>query len=197
MIACNLLGDQELLQLIQRDHEAAFEELYHRYWDKLFYIAHKRLKSNIAAEEIVQDVFLALWQKRKKLVIESVPHYLSAMARYAVYHYLAKEEKLNAYKTYLGKQPEQVQSGETLLDSKLLLDMVKGLACKLPEKCKLVFIYNKIDDQSLAEVAQKLNVSIKTAEAHLTKALRTIRLNMGEQLCWLIQLSPLLYYFFS
>jgi RNA polymerase sigma-70 factor (family 1) len=197
MIACTSLGDQELMLLVQQDHEAAFEELYQRYWDKLFYLAHKRLKSGSAAEEIVQDVFLALWQKRKTLVIESLPHYLSAMTRYAVYHYLAKEEKHTAYKTYLGKQGEEVQSGETLIDSKLLLEMVKELACKLPEKCKLVFIYNKIDDQSLAEVAQKLNVSIKTAEAHLTKALRTIRLNMGEQLCWLIQLLPLLYGFFS
>jgi RNA polymerase sigma-70 factor (ECF subfamily) len=197
MIACHSLEDQELLLLIQQDHEAAFEELYRRYWDKLFYLAHKRLRSAIAAEEIVQEVFLAIWQKRKTLVIESAPHYLSAMTRYAVYHYLAKEKKITAHKIYLSKQPEQVQSGEMLVDNKLLLEMVKELARKLPEKCRLVFIYNKIDDQTLTEVAQKLNVSLKTAEAHLTKALRTIRLNMGEQLCWIIQLLPLLYCFFS
>ena len=193
LIACNTLGDLELLQLIQQDNEAAFEELYNRYWDKLYYMAHKRLKSSAAAEEIVQDIFLTLWQKRKTLAIESVPHYLAAMVRYAVYHALVKEKKITAHKNILSKQPEKVQSGETLVDNKLVLEMVKELACKLPEKCRLVFIYNKIDDQSLPEVAQRLNISVKTVEAHLTKALRTIRINLGEQLCWVIQLLPLLY----
>jgi RNA polymerase sigma-70 factor (ECF subfamily) len=57
--------------------------------------------------------------------------------------------------------------------------MVKKLSNKLPEKCRLVFVYNKIEDESLPEVARKLNISLKTAEAHLTKALRIIRMSLG------------------
>jgi RNA polymerase sigma-70 factor (ECF subfamily) len=71
--------------------------------------------------------------------------------------------------------------------------MVKGLTSKLPEKCRLVFIYNKIDDQSLPEVARRLNISVKTVEAHLTKALRLIRMNMDKQLFWLVLLLSLLF----
>ena len=70
--------------------------------------------------------------------------------------------------------------GELLIDDKQLLEMVKRLTNELPEKCRLVFIYNKIEDQALPEVAEKLNISLKTAEAHLTKALRLIRSKIGD-----------------
>jgi RNA polymerase sigma-70 factor (family 1) len=177
---CELLQDHELLQLLQQDHERAFHELYQRYWDKLFYLAHKRLKSATAAEEIVQDVFLVLWEKRHQLHIESLSAYLAAMTRYAVYRYLAKEKRMAQHQQVLAKAP---QTEDPAIEHRLVLDMIKKLSCKLPEKCRLVFIYNKIDDQSLPEVAKKLRISVKTAESHLTKALRVIRTHIGNFLC--------------
>lgn len=178
MIDCTSLTDGELLQLLQQDNALAFEELYHRYWNKLFYLSHKRLKTAAASEEIVQEVFLTLWQKRKNLIIESLPQYLSAMTRYAVYRYLANEKRITGYKDLFAKQMEILSTEDNAVDSKLLLDMVKKLSNKLPEKCRLVFIYNKIEDEPLSKVANKLNISLKTAEAHLTKALRIIRMSI-------------------
>jgi len=64
--------------------------------------------------------------------------------------------------------------------------MVKKLSGKLPEKCRLVFVHNKLLDQPLSQVAQTLNISSKTAEAHLTKALKLIRRNFGENLSALL-----------
>ena len=179
-IDCASLTDAELLQLLQQDHATAFRELYQRYWDKLYYLAHKRLQSAAAAEEIVQDVFLILWEKRKRLAITSLPAYLAAMTRYAVYRYLAKEKRMAEHQQALGRLAKPGVLDEPAIDSKLILDMVKKLSCKLPEKCRLVFIYNKIDDQSLPEVAKKLQISVKTAESHLTKALRIIRTHIGH-----------------
>ena len=179
-IDCASLTDAELLQLLQQDHAPAFRELYQRYWDKLFYLAHKRLQSAAAAEEIVQDVFLILWEKRNQLAIAALPAYLAAMTRYAVYRYLAKEKRMMEQQQVLGRMTKQGASEEPAIDNRLILDMVKKLSCKLPEKCRLVFIYNKIDDQSLPEVAKRLQISIKTAESHLTKALRVIRTHIGH-----------------
>jgi RNA polymerase sigma-70 factor (family 1) len=186
MTACESLQDHELLQLLQQDHAPAFHELYQRYWDKLFYLAHKRLKSATAAEEIVQDVFLVLWEKRHQLAIESPPAYLAAMTRYAVYRYLAKEKRMSEHQQALGHQAKNREAEEPAIENRLILDMIKKLSCKLPEKCRLVFIYNKIDDQSLPEVAKKLQISVKTAESHLTKALRVIRTHIGNFLCFFL-----------
>jgi RNA polymerase sigma-70 factor (family 1) len=169
------LSEQELLRLLQQNDDLAFQELYNRYWSKLFYVSHKRLKSAMAAEEIVQDVFFTLWRKRNTLQIGNLSHYLGAMTRYAVYRYLAAEKRRAENEGEAGKESPALVPGELLIDNKHLLEMVKQLANELPEKCRMVFIYNKIDDQTLPEVAKRLNISLKTAEAHLTKALRVIR----------------------
>ena len=69
---------------------------------------------------------------------------------------------------------------EINIDNKILLEIILKLSDKLPEKCRLVFQYNKLQDQSLADVAELLNISQKTAEGHLTKALRIIRSNFSD-----------------
>ena len=90
---CISLNDSELLRLLQQDNASAFQELYNRYWNKLYYLAHKRLKSAMAAEEIIQNVFFTLWHKRKTLRIRHLPSYLAAVTRYAVYRYLIAEKR--------------------------------------------------------------------------------------------------------
>jgi len=174
----HLHNDVELTSLLQNGNEEAFTEIYNRYWDKLYYIAHKLLKDTNVAEEIVQEVFLTLWKKKNTLVIQSLPSYLAAMARYSVYHYLANEKKCKVKEDNVALLNVAAIS-EINVDHKILLQIITELSNKLPEKCRLVFQYNKLHDQSLADVAQMLNMSQKTAEGHLTKALRIIRTNLG------------------
>jgi RNA polymerase sigma-19 factor, ECF subfamily len=169
-----------MLREIAQDNEEAFTAIYHHYWNKLYFLAHKHLRSAPAAEEIVQDVFLILWKKRKGLDIHSLPLYLAAMTRYAVYRYLAREKKyqrLNA-----GTVEPVTANDEKAIDDKLLLEIIEKLSNTLPEKCRLVFIHNKLLDQPLQQVAEQLNISTKTAEAHLTKALKAIRSQLGDAL---------------
>nr|WP_255670487.1 sigma-70 family RNA polymerase sigma factor [Mucilaginibacter sp. UR6-11] len=160
-------------------NELAFTEIYNRYWNKLYWQAHRLLKDTEAAEEIVQDVFLMLWKKRMDLNIQSLKGYMAAMTRYAVYRYLSKDKRTKQQENVIGLITAEATS-ETNIDDKLLLEIITELSNKLPEKCRLVFQYNKLQDQSLAVVAEQLNISQKTAEGHLTKALRIIRTNLGN-----------------
>ncbi|MFA4871076.1 MAG: sigma-70 family RNA polymerase sigma factor [Pedobacter sp.] len=175
-------NDSELIAMFKSGVDGVYEEIYDRYWDKLYYIAHRILKSQEATEEVVQDVFVLLWKKRNTLDIRSLPVYLAAMVRYEVYRYLArdKKNKVNemAYQTTL----IDYTSIEADLENKLLLEIVETLSNQLPEKCRLVFQYVKLQDRSLSDVADELNISQKTAEAHLTKALKTIRGNIGNSM---------------
>ena len=182
---CGSLNDSSLLRLLQQNDSTAFQELYNRYWSKLYFLAHKKLKSAVAAEEIVQNVFMTLWRKRKTLKINDLPPYLAAVTRYAVYHYLAAEKRRAQKEEAAGNRGTKVVAGELLIDDKQLLEIVKHEVNELPAKCRLVFIYNKLEDQTLPEVAERLNISVKTAEAHLTKALRLIRKKLKDHALFL------------
>lgn len=181
MLTINLLDDNDLSLLLKKGDERAFTEIYTRYWQKLYFIAHKLLKDSNAAEEIVQDVFLILWKKRESLAIKTLPQYLAAMTRYAVFRFLAKSKLVKEQENNLGKLNADSFS-EIDIDNKILLEIISDLSNQLPAKCRLVFQYNKLQDKSLAEVAEQLNISQKTAEGHLTKALRIIRSNFGDTL---------------
>jgi RNA polymerase sigma-70 factor (ECF subfamily) len=136
-------------------------------------------------------VFLVIWQKRQQLQVDNVPGYLAAIARFATYRYLAGEEKKQVKERAAALAKPAFSATEKLLEDRLMLEIVEKLTNKLPEKCRLVFIYNKLLDQPIEEVAARLSISVKTAEAHLTKALRIIRQHLGPTaLSLLLLLKP-------
>jgi RNA polymerase sigma-70 factor (ECF subfamily) len=115
------------------------------------------------------------------LVIESFPAYVAAMARYAVYVSLARKKRQAEKISEEAIHKQTIPAGLTdLLENKWMLEKISALSSALPEKCRLVFIKNKLLDQSLAQVAEDLDISQKTAEAHLTKALKIIRDKLGD-----------------
>jgi RNA polymerase sigma factor (sigma-70 family) len=183
----NAADDNDLFALVKKDNELAYTELYNRYWQKLYFVSHKYLKSDQDAREIVQEVFFTIWAKRKTLVIEFFPAYVAAMTRYAVYVSLAgkkrQAEKINEETISNQALPSALAD---LLENKWLLEKISNLSAELPEKCRLVFIKNKLLDQSLTQVAADLHISPGTAELHLTKALKIIRGKLGDATSFLL-----------
>lgn len=177
----NLHMDRELLlRMAHHDDQSAFTALYNQYWDRLYLLAYRHLQSSGPAEEIVQEVFFQLWKKRKALHIESLPAYLAAMTRYAVYRHLASLRKKRQQQADYAMKEKPTEDHAEDFDNKLLLEIIEKLSNELPEKCRLVFIQNKLLDYSLERVAAHMEISKKTAEAHLTKALRHIRNALGN-----------------
>lgn len=177
------MDQAEIKSLVFRMQEGcndAFASIYDRYWDKLYYVAFQKLRNQDAAEEIVQEVFLTLWKKKADLRIHCLSSYLAAMVRHAVYRYMARRQESLLRESRFYEESQQVTDPHQTIDDRLTLDKILDLSNQLPEKCRLVFQYNKLDDQPLDAVAKRLNISHKTAEAHLTKALKVIRLSMRD-----------------
>jgi RNA polymerase sigma-70 factor (family 1) len=171
--------DEQLLALMKEDEYAAFDEIYNRYWDKLYFAAHRMVKSAEVAEEITQDTFMLFWTKRGTLEIQSLGPYLAAMLRFEVYRYLAQSKQAQQARQEVSRQHAAFTSMEQEIENRFLLDIITNLTNRLPEKCRLVFQYNKLQDRSLADICEELKISPKTAEAHLTKALKIVRANLS------------------
>jgi RNA polymerase sigma-70 factor (ECF subfamily) len=177
------LSDVELVRALQTGSATAFKIIYERYWKLLLAMAFNRLNDKQASEEAVQDVFLSLWARREEVDIVSLPAYLATAVKFTVLRQLDKERRrqvlLREHYT-----PSLLQWEETGIYGKFLQEYVEGIVETLPDKCQLVFRYSREGGLSIPEIASKMNLSIKTVETHLTKALKTLRLSIKRSDLW-------------
>ena len=169
--------DQQLLDLIRTEDRAAFTELYNRYWDKTFAVAFHRLDDEHEAEEVVQEVFLSIWQRRASIELtHSVATYLSVAVKYKVINHLAKQHRrqLQLNEITIAAAETEDTTNNWLTEKELRRQLDHSIN-QLPEKCRIVFLLSREENKTYAEIAAELNISQKTVEAHMSKALSTLR----------------------
>ncbi|MCE6991114.1 RNA polymerase sigma-70 factor [Dyadobacter sp. CY323] len=172
-------SESELILGLTNGSEKAFEEIYNRYWKRLLGIALSHAQDEVIAEEMVQEVFVSLWERRGKVEIISLSAYLAKAVKFAVFNYKLKERR---QKNLLaaGYNLDYVQLDESRIYARFLEEYLAGVVDSLPEKCQVVFKYSREDGLSAAEISNELGISVKTVEGHLTKALRVIRLSLKD-----------------
>lgn len=168
--------DSELLYLLFRNDKDAFTELYNRYWQKLYAIAYNRLKETHAAEDIVHDVMVGLWASRGKIKIELLENYLATATKYAVLGQLRKKERERQFQNSQYHAQVIELSVEDQLQFKEILEVIKKEVERLPERCRLIFKCSREQGKPVKQIAKELNISPKTVENQLTKAIRQLRL---------------------
>lgn len=172
-------SDEGLLKLLKQQELGAFEEIYLRYWKKLYSAAYKRVQSREVAEELVQDIFTSLWMKRDILSVETLSAYLFSAIKYKVINYLEKEMSRRVYaEVQLGSVVSGVNSTE---EEVLLNELNRALEeeiQKLPPKRQQIFKMSRQDHLSIKQVASTLGISEKTAENQLGKALKVLKVNL-------------------
>lgn len=180
----------QLMTKLQAGDISAFEMLFKTYYQPLCNYAYSFVQDRDEAEEIVQATFLAVWEKRDNLAIHTgVKPYLYAMVRNASLNVL-KHDKIKQQHAALelAVAERSVESvARTVMASELENRIFKALD-KLPEQCRLVFKLSRFEELKYAEIAEQLNISVKTVENQMGKALRIMREQLKDYLPLLLVL---------
>jgi RNA polymerase sigma-70 factor (ECF subfamily) len=174
----SLLSDVELWNAIRCNDESAFTMLFDRYWVRLYKTAFRYLKDHEAAEEVVHDVFLNIWDRRLHLEIESIPNFLLTAVRYQVYN------RLRAVKPPVDLRITDVEifdlldhnKGESHIKDQELQQELNQYLEQLPKRCQEIFYMSRVNQLSNQEIAGRLGISKRTVENQLTVALKHLRI---------------------
>jgi RNA polymerase sigma-70 factor (ECF subfamily) len=174
------LTDEELIGSLKEDQISAFEELYNRYWAKLYSHAYKRIQIEEVAEELVQDFFASLWVNREKVVIHSsFNNYMLRAIRNMVFKYY---QKIYSHKKYQELKKSELSDFDCSTEESITYkDLIRTLDREvelLPEKCRGVFNLSRKEYKSNKEIAIILQISEKTVENHITRALKVLRFSV-------------------
>jgi len=178
-------SDFELLAAIQNSDEAAFEELYNRYWFSLLKHAAKMLPAALYAEEVVQDLFIKIWQTRQSLCIENISKYLHTGVRHgciSLHRVLLNKKKY--WDHYKRSIPRHEDSVETDFISEEKYAELEKMIAKLPLLDQKIVRMKVMDALTLHDISLQLNCSKKTVEYHLDKSLKILK--SGFQQWWLL-----------
>lgn len=173
--------DESLLQRLLQGEEKAFVRIYDRYWYPLCLSCYRRVKDKAVAEELVQQLFLTLWQKREFLKINQLENYLFSSIRNATIDHLNRQIVANKCVEY--KRAHMVAERNTTDEMVNFRDLEealeKGLQA-LSGKSERVYRLYKMDNWSIDEIAAHLNLSKKTVHYHLTRSRKFIRSYLHE-----------------
>lgn len=169
-------NDADLLSLLQTGDEHAFQEIYNRYWHRLYKMAASKVGCQENAKEIVQDVFLVLWQRRGEVQIEELNRYLFTAVKYGALKSIRKEIVRRQYEeSIIEKAPQLSEDTENTLAFEELTDAIAHAMDQLPEKIREIFRLNRMQHKSAREISGLLNIPERTVEYHITQALHLMR----------------------
>lgn len=177
MQALYTLSDTELLTQLRDGNEAALAEIYSRYWNKLFVVAQNRLNDEAEAEEVVQDVLFSLWKRRAELQIKyTLNTYLSVAVKYQIINRQSRVYQRSNNLEFLSDVHDQgAETTRLWFEGKELEAQLSLAINKLPQKCRMVFLKSREEGKTNAKIAEELEISKKTVEAHITYALNALK----------------------
>ncbi|HJS00057.1 MAG TPA: RNA polymerase sigma-70 factor [Flavobacterium sp.] len=181
MTFSNELTDVDLVKRLQENEEQALTIIYKKYWEIMYLAAYNLVKDKSVCEDIVQEVFISLWQRREKLQIKaSLKSYLYTSTVYKVYDHFNRSKKMEKEGLFDDFERKiEASNPETKLMHQELISYLDSIIDTLPAKCKEVYLLSRENMLSNKEIAEQLNISQRTVEGHISKALKIIKDSLG------------------
>jgi RNA polymerase sigma-70 factor (family 1) len=176
-------SEDAILKALKAGDEGAFLQIYDTHWYRIFLIAYKRLGEKSVAEELTQDLFMKLWEKRESLEPQNIGNYLSVAIKNAVIDHIHAGLVANKYLDFCKAFSDaNANATEHVVEfHQLSEDVRKGLS-QLPEKTQMVFKLSRLDGWKSEKIASHLKLSEKTVGYHLTRSLKFMRTYLREYL---------------
>jgi len=176
----NSFRDDELVILLMQGDEAAFSEIYERYWLKLYNENHKRLKDEALCADVVQDVFADLWLNREEREIENLAAYLFTAVRYRIFSLYKKDKRVDAFVEPIEFIAAAASNPDSIFFEKELRECIDIWLNMQPEKRKQVFAMKFGRDLSTREISETLHVSQKTVQNQFTTSIKQLRVHLAK-----------------
>lgn len=177
MSVYNKYDDHTLITLLKEDNQLAYTEIFERYSRILVNHAYKVLGNQDEANDIVQEIFLSIWNKRYELTITgSLSSYLYKATKNRILNHIAHEKVVSRYADSISNF---IENDYILADSKIREQELEAIIAKeialLPEKMREVFLLRKVEELSYDEIALQLNITDKTAKQQVYNSLKILR----------------------
>lgn len=174
--------DKLFWRIALKDDESAFRTLFFQFFSPLCVFAHRYIERRETCEDIVQETFFKIWKNRKGIEINtSTRNFLLTSVRNSCIDYLRKQE------TEQNWQQREIAKSSAYTNDDLYLvveleQMLNAALAKLPDKVRVVFEQNRFDGKTYSEIALEHQISVKTVEAYMTKALKHLRIELKDYL---------------
>ncbi len=169
--------DTELFVRLRQGESVALDELFRRHYVELCRVAVRLVRDEAASEDIVQEVFTHLWTKRSKLPsdTQAVGPYLRRSVRNRSLNYLRDRKRIPVDEGELPDAADPAGQPGAQFEREELRTRINVAINRLPERCRLVFVMSKMEEMSQREIADQLDISVKTVENQMTRAYKFLR----------------------
>lgn len=173
--------DQEVLLLIKNGDESGMQYMYDQYYRYLCHAVYKVLGDSNTVEDIVQEVYYEIWRKREQLDIQiSLKAYLRRAAINKSLNHIRNQKMKFTDDEDIKERFIDDDNSHDKLEVVELQDVINESVSSLPEKCRIVFSMSRFEAMSYKEIAHELQISVKTVENQISKALKVLRGSIRE-----------------
>ena len=186
-----MLNDLLTLTKIREGDIKAFEDVFRRYYSPLCWYAMSITGSMEAAEEIVEELFYGFWRDRERLpLFRSMKSYLYIAVRNQSFQYCEHLEVRNKYREFVLSRKGRTQdsSPQEEIEYQELRHLIDATLARMPERRLRIFRMHRFEGKKYTEIAEEQQISVKTVEAHISKALKILRVELKDYLPFLILL---------
>lgn len=177
------LSDADLVFLIRNGDKNAFEHIYKVHVQHLYRFARKNISVHEDCEEIIQNVFLSLWERHQTLNIVTIKFYLLNCVRYGIIHYIRRKKIIQKYRDhFLLFEAVYDTLPENEKDPDTVASILEKSIEQLPPRCQQVVKLRLSEDLSNKEIAERLNITTRTVEAQFYRAFNQLRVHLKGNL---------------